>query len=258
MLVRSLLYSVYFFVGTLVLMILLSPAMLFGRSGAMAAARLWARIIMGGHQVITGIRHEFRNFDRLPKGGAILAIKHQSTWETIALMPHIGDPAFILKRELTWIPLFGWWLAAARMIPVNRGKGASAMKQMTEEARARVNAGQKVVLFPEGTRRPAGAEPAYKSGIAFLYGELKVPVVPIALNSGTCWPRKALVHRRGTIVAEVLAPIPPGLGLKEMLKRLQADLEAGCDRLILEAAARGDDLPPSALARVDALKAPSA
>jgi 1-acyl-sn-glycerol-3-phosphate acyltransferase len=129
------------------------------------------------------------------------------------------------------------------------------MKQMMQEARGRVEAGQKVVLFPEGTRRPAGAEPAYKGGIAFLYGELKVPVVPIALNSGTCWPRKALVHRRGTIVAEVLDPIPVGLGLKAMLKRLQGELEAGCDRLLLEAAARGDDLPPTAVARVAELRA---
>lgn len=255
MVVRSLLYNALFYVITLTMLIVFSPVLLGGRRSTMAIVRLWSRITMGLHRALTGIPHELRGFDRLPEGGAIVAVKHQSTWETIALLPHLHDPVFILKRELMWIPLFGWWAWVADMVPVTRGRGAEALQDMTRKAREAVAKGRQILIFPEGTRREAGAEPAYKFGVALLYRDLGVPLVPVALNAGCAWPRRSRIQRRGTIVAEVLEPIPPGLEARTAFTRLQQAIESATDRLLLESAARGDDLPPSAAARVEALKA---
>lgn len=255
MVLRSIVYNVVFLVLILSMMILLSPVLLFGQRAEMAIVRLWSRLSMWLHTAVTGVRHEYRHFDRLPPGGCIVAAKHQSTWETIALIPFFRHPAFILKRELIWLPFFGWWAWRAGMIPVDRGKGSQALIDMVAKARAATDAGREIVIFPEGTRREAGDEPRYKIGIAHLYRDLGVPVVPIALNSGVYWPRRSIVQRPGTIVAEMLEPIPPGLDPREMFRRLQEDLEAACDRLLVEAAEAGADLPPLAAARVAALRA---
>lgn len=258
MLIRSLLYSVLFFLVTAVMAVLLSPVMLFGQGASLAVAKLWTRTLLFLHRAVVGVPHELRNFDKLPKGGAIIAAKHQSTWETLALVPALEAPAFILKRELTWIPIFGWWLKAAGNIPIDRDKGASALIRMTERARKAVADGRQIVIFPEGTRREAGAPPAYKNGIVLLYRTLDVPMVPIAVNSGAVWPRKHLVHRRGAIVAEALEPIPPGEPPRQTLAKLEKILEAASDRLLLEAEARGGDLPQTARARLAALRAEAA
>jgi 1-acyl-sn-glycerol-3-phosphate acyltransferase len=254
MVLRSYLYSVLFFLVSAVMAIVLLPALLFGRDAALAVAKLWTRTLMALHRAVTGIGHEFRNFDQIPQG-AILAVKHQSTWETLALVPQLATPAFILKRELMWIPVFGWWLKAAGNIPIDRGNGAATLIAMNKRAAEALKDGRQIIIFPEGTRRPAGAPPDYKSGLGLIYKALNAPIVPIALNSGTAWPRKTRVQRAGTIVAEALEIIPPGLPPRQALKLVQERIETACDRLLLEADARGDDLPDSAKARVAVLRA---
>ncbi|BBE73130.1 lysophospholipid acyltransferase family protein [Oharaeibacter diazotrophicus] len=254
MVFRTLVYNVVFYVSTLVMMIVGAPTMIPGRRTEMAFVRLWSRIQMALHRAIVGARHEIRGLERMPKTGCIVAMKHQSTWETIAMIPLLEDPAFILKRELMWIPFFGWWAARAKMIPVDRGRGRDALRAMTERAKKAVDEGRQIAIFPEGTRREAGAEPAYKFGVAVLYRDLDVPIVPVALNAGLVWPRRG-VHRRGTIVAEVLEPIPAGLDPKTAFLRLQLSIEEACDQLLLEAADRGDELSPTAARRVAELRA---
>jgi 1-acyl-sn-glycerol-3-phosphate acyltransferase len=169
-----------------------------------------------------------------PTRGATGRPKHQSTWETFALLWLFSDPAFILKRELQWIPLFGWYAWKARMIPVDRGKGSQALAAMTERARAALAEGRQIVIFPEGTRRAPGAEPSYKFGAAHLYGETGVTCLPIALNSGLFWPRRSFLRYPGTIVVEILDPIVPGLDKTEFAKRLQHDIESTTARLVAE------------------------
>jgi 1-acyl-sn-glycerol-3-phosphate acyltransferase len=252
---RSFVYNLLFFALTFTIMVVLSPALLLGRHGAMVIVRAWSRLMMALHRGLTGIGHDYRGFEKIPPGGCIVAVKHQSTWETIALIPHFSDPAFILKRELMWIPLFGWWAWVAKMIPVERGKGVAVLAGMTAKAREAIAEGRQILIFPEGTRREAGAPPAYKFGVAHLYRDLNCPIVPIALNSGSPWPRRSRVHRKGTIVAEVLDPVPPGLDPREAFARLESAIETACDRLLLEAATRGDDLPPPAAKRVAELRA---
>jgi 1-acyl-sn-glycerol-3-phosphate acyltransferase len=197
-------------------------------------AKLWGRTSVWLLRVICGTRVEFRGLDRLPKGPLIVAAKHQSTWETFALLRHFSDFTFIVKRELMWIPIFGWCMAKGRMIPVDRGAGSQALNKMTKQAREEIRTGRQLVIFPEGTRRSPGAEPRYKFGVAHLYAEIGVPCVPVALNAGLFWPRRALLRLPGTIVVEFLEPIPPGLDKDTFFKRLQADIETATARLVSE------------------------
>jgi len=195
-------------------------------------------------RVLVGTRVEFRGLENIPQGPLLIAAKHQSAWETFALLPLFSDPAFILKQELMRIPVFGWFAAKARMIPVNRKGGSGALKAMTRRAQADMAEGRQILIFPEGTRRPAGAPPDYKFGVAHLYSSLQVPCLPVALNSGLYWPRRALLRRPGTILVEVLPAIPPGLGRAAFLARLEHDIETASDRLLAEGlAALGNDAP---------------
>ena len=145
-----------------------------------------------------------------------------------------ADPAFILKRELMWIPFFGWYAWKAGMIPVNRGKRSQALADMTACARAELARNRQIVIFPEGTRRAPGAEPSYKYGIVHLYAETGVPCLPLALNSGLFWPRRSFRRYPGTIVVEVLDPIPPGLDKQVSPSGCSTMIETATARLIAE------------------------
>jgi 1-acyl-sn-glycerol-3-phosphate acyltransferase len=232
---RSVAFNIAFYVNITVWMICALPTLVLPRGAVMAVVRTWARCNIVLLRTIAGIRCEIRGRERIPPGGLLVACKHQSVWETFALFLLFDDPCYVLKRELTWLPLFGWLAMKARMVPVDRGARSAAMKAMTARAMVEVAAGREIVIFPEGTRRPPGAEPQYKFGVAYLYSELNVPCVPVALNSGLFWPRRQIVKRPGTIVIEVLEPIPPGLERVAFLERLQHDIERASDRLLDEA-----------------------
>jgi 1-acyl-sn-glycerol-3-phosphate acyltransferase len=185
-------------------------------------------------RIVCGITVEWRGLEKIPAGACLVAAKHQSVWETFALLTLFRDPTYILKRELLWLPLFGWAAWRARMIPVDRGGGKPALAAMAAHVRDALAAGKQIIIFPEGTRRPAGAEPKYKYGIAHLYGEGIAACVPIALNSGLFWPRRQFLRYPGTITVEILDPIAPGLAIDVFFERLQRDLEAATARLIAQ------------------------
>jgi 1-acyl-sn-glycerol-3-phosphate acyltransferase len=185
-------------------------------------------------RIVCGITVDWRGLEKIPAGAFLVAAKHQSMWETFALLTLFRDPTYILKRELLWLPLFGWAAWRAGMIPVDRGGGKPALAAMAAHVRDALAAGKQIIIFPEGTRRPAGAEPKYKYGIAHLYGEGIAACVPIALNSGLFWPRRQFLRYPGTITVEILDPIAPGLPIDEFFERLQRDLEAATARLIAQ------------------------
>jgi 1-acyl-sn-glycerol-3-phosphate acyltransferase len=201
----------------------------------MSLARTWAKSSLWILRVFAGTSVEWRGLHNVPSGGCIIACKHQSLWETFALLTVFDDPAFILKRELMWIPLFGWYAWKSDQIPVNRGKRAAALVAMTEQARRRIDEGRQVLIFPEGTRRPIDAPPAYKFGVAYLYDSIGAPCLPVALNSGAYWPRRSFVRRPGTIVVEFLPIIPSGMPREMFFEKLQDDIETASRRLSEEA-----------------------
>ena len=183
---------------------------------------------------VCGVECDFRGLEKIPRGPLLVAAKHQSLWETFALFPLFADPAFILKRELMWLPFFGWYAWKARMIPVDRGKRSQALADLASRARRELGHGRQIVIFPEGTRRPPGAEPRYKFGIAHLYGETGVACLPIALNSGLFWPRRSFRRHPGVITVEVLDPIAPGLSKDDFARALEHAIETATARLIAE------------------------
>jgi 1-acyl-sn-glycerol-3-phosphate acyltransferase len=199
-----------------------------------SAAKWWGRSNLFLLRVICGVNADFRGLARIPKGPLIVAAKHQSTWDTFALLWMFDDPAFILKRELQWIPLFGWFTIKGRMIPVDRGARSQGLAAMKERACRELAGGRQIVIFPEGTRRPAGAEPKYKYGVVHLYDAAGGPCLPLALNSGMFWKRRSILRVPGTIVVEVLDPIPPGLDKEAFMVRLQGELEPATAKLIEE------------------------
>ena len=233
-LIRSILYNLLFYLNLLALMMVALVTLVMPRWGILGMAKLWGRTSVWLLRVICGTKVEFRGLEKIGHGPLLVAAKHQSTWETFALLSLFDDFTFIIKRELTWIPLFGWFAIKGGMISVNRGAGQQALNDMAERARAEIHKGRQLVIFPEGTRRAPGAEPRYKFGVAKLYAEIGAPCIPIALNSGLFWPRRRFLRLPGTIVVEVLDPIPPGLGPDEFLRRLQDDIETATARLLAE------------------------
>ena len=231
---RSLLFNALFYVNITIRMIVALPTILLPYSFLHGVLRRYASSTLWFLRVVCGTKVEWRGREKLPAGPCIVACKHQSLWETFALFMLLPDPTYVLKRELMWLPLFGWLATKARMIAIDRGSHAKALASMTAAARREAARGRQIVIFPEGTRRPPGAKPRYLPGVAFLYAELGLPCVPIALNSGLFWPRRSLRRHPGTVLAEVLDPIPPGLEKREFLKRLQNATEEATARLVAE------------------------
>jgi 1-acyl-sn-glycerol-3-phosphate acyltransferase len=250
---RSLVFNIVYYIATVVMILATAPIFLLApRAFCMGVVADWARLSLFLLRHIAGTRLEVRGLANIPAGGAIIASKHQSMFETFALIPYLRDPVYVLKRELMLIPFFGWYAAKVKMIPVDRDRGSTALRALTERVRATLSRGAEVVIFPEGTRRPPGAEPAYRSGIAHLYRALSVPVVPVALNSGLFWPRRRLLRHPGTIVIEFLPAIQPGLKGRDFLAKLETGIEAASNRLLAEAAATPGHPPlgPEAVARL--------
>lgn len=233
-LVRSLIFNAFFYVNTTFMLLLALPTFFLPFQAIVWVAKTWGRINLFMLRVICGVKFEVRGREKIPKGPLLVAAKHQSAWETFALVHLFDDPLFIVKRELTWIPIFGWLMIKGRMVPVDRSAGGQALAAMTERARFELAANRQLIIFPEGTRRAAGAEPRYKHGVAHLYVSIQVPCVPIALNSGLFWPRRSILRIPGTVVVEILDPIQPGLEKDIFYQRLQSDIETATARLIEE------------------------
>jgi 1-acyl-sn-glycerol-3-phosphate acyltransferase len=239
--VRSIIFNVLFYLNLLVQIVAVIPALVMPRQAILAVAKFWARTNLWLLRAICGIRMEVRGAEKIPPGPLLVASKHQSLWETFALLNLFADPTYIMKRELMWIPFFGWYTWKAGMIPVDRGKGSQALSEMTARAgRELIGRRRQIIIFPEGTRRAPGAEPNYKYGVVHLYTATGVPCLPIALNSGLFWPRRSFRRYPGTVVVQILDPIAPGLEKQVFAERMQQEIETATARLIAEGKPRAD------------------
>ncbi len=231
---RSVIFNIVFYVNLALFLVLGSEFFLTPRKWSIRALQTWGKSSIFWLRVIVGTRMEVRGIENIPAGPCLVAGKHQSFWETFAILPLLDDPAMVLKKELTYIPFFGWFIYKFRMIPVERTAGTQALKRMIEQAEREIGAGRQVVIMPEGTRRAPDDPPDYKPGAAALYGKLNVPCVPFALNSGLFWPRRRFLRRPGTIVISFLPPIPAGLNRKVFQSRLQEAIEIETAKLVAE------------------------
>lgn len=243
---RSALFHVAFYLNCTFWFVGAMLAWPFPSDVMMWFARSWARTSLSLHEIITGARVEFRGLERIPNGPVLVAAKHYSAWETMALLLFFPKATYILKRELLRVPLFGWHLIKAEQIPIDRGQRAQAMAKMQDEAKAAMGRGRQLLIFPEGTRRKVGAAPDYKYGVARLYGQLGVACVPVAMTSGLAWPRNTLLHFPRPILVEFLEPIPAGLEPGDFFKRVQTAIETNTNRLLAEAGYVAESAPSAA------------
>ncbi|WP_027167485.1 1-acyl-sn-glycerol-3-phosphate acyltransferase [Mesorhizobium sp. WSM3224] len=254
LIIRSLAFNFVFYLSLIVQMIFWTPYyFLSPRHRAWFVPKFWSRTSMWLYDKIASTKSEITGVENLPEGSFILAPKHQSFWDAIAFFPYLDDALYILKRELTWIPFFGWYIMKMRMIPVDRGSRSKALKGVVTATRQEMDRNpRQLIIYPEGTRRPPGAEPSYKYGIVELYTQLGVPVVPVAHVAGLYWPRRKFLRYPGTIKARFLPAIPPGLSKEEFMQRLIGETEAACDQMLVEAARTPNPppMPPTAVRRL--------
>ena len=222
--IRSFLFLLVFYGGTILFVLAGVATLPFGRSGVRVIANKWARFHSACARFILGIHTRIEG--QLPQGKVLIAAKHESMFETVEMPVLFRNPAVVMKLELARIPLWGWLAERYGMIPVDREGGAAALRTMLKAAAGAVAEGRPVVIFPEGTRVPHGEAPALQPGFAGLYRALNLPIVPLALDSGRLWGRRALGKRAGIITFRFGEPIPPGLPRAEAERRVHAAINA--------------------------------
>jgi 1-acyl-sn-glycerol-3-phosphate acyltransferase len=230
---RSALFMLWFALGTALIAVLCLPALALPRRASAWVGRTWSAQTLLGLRLCAGLDYEVRGTP--PKGGVLVASKHMTMWDTLALYLLLDDPAMVLKRELLRVPFYGWYLWGAGSIAIDREGRASALRKMSQAARSVIGEGRPVLIFPEGTRKKPDAEPDYKSGVAGLYGQIDVPCVPVALNSGLFWTGPGgFLKKRGRIIVEFLPAIPAGLKRSEFMALLKGQIEEATRRLLDE------------------------
>jgi 1-acyl-sn-glycerol-3-phosphate acyltransferase len=189
---------------------------------------LWNRFVLGSLRLVCGVRHQVKGFENLPDAPAIVLSKHQSAWETIFLYYALPRPlVYVFKKELLYVPFFGWGLGLLRMIPIDRSKGKDAFAQVVEQGKQRLASGKWIIMFPEGTRSYVGKQGKYKTGGARLAIEAGTVVIPIALNAGECWPKNSFIKKPGTITVSIGKPIPTaGLTPADLMQQVENWIES--------------------------------
>ncbi|HYL32982.1 MAG TPA: lysophospholipid acyltransferase family protein [Stellaceae bacterium] len=238
-LLRSVVFQLAFWSWTALMAFAGLPFLLGTRRGMLAFGTFWARGVFALLRWIVGLGYEVRGRQHLPAGPCIIAMKHQSAWDTLAATILFPDCAVVIKRELGWLPFYGWYVVKAGSITVDRGAASRALRRMVKRAERVVAAGRSIVIFPQGTRTAVGVKQPYLPGIAALYQQLKLPVAPVAVNSGLFWGRRQFMRRPGTVLVEILPPIAPGTPRPTFMAELERRIETATDALIAEGRARG-------------------
>jgi 1-acyl-sn-glycerol-3-phosphate acyltransferase len=230
--IRSIIYQFFFHLWTSIVGICGLPALFMPKPVVWAISPLWSAVSFSILRIFTGLGYRLEGTENVTDGPVIYASKHQSAWDTM-IYPHIlSNPIVVLKKELLSVPFYGWYLRKYGSISIDRKGGAKALRAMVQDARDAIESGRPIVVFPEGTRTGPGEHVKYQSGVAALYRELGVPVVPVALNSGLYWRRRSYIRRPGTIVLRFLPAIPPGLDRRAFMARLESDIEAAQTELV--------------------------
>lgn len=221
---RSILFALLFYPGTLVYVLTVMAVSPFGTTPVRRVVHAWSRFHYWLVRHVLGIRFDWQG--EIPPGPYLIAVKHQAMVEAVDTLRFARTPVVVMKRELTTMPLFGWVTRRYGVIGVDRNAGASALREMMARGKAAIADGRPVIIFPEGTRVPFGEKPPLRPGFAGLYRALRLPVVPVALDSGKLWPKGAAPKRSGTIRVKVGEVIPPGLKRDDVEARVHAAINA--------------------------------
>ncbi len=229
---RAVAFNVAFYLWTFFMGLGGTPMLALPLRFGIRAARFWARGSLLLLRWIVGLDHRVIGLEKLPAGASIIAAKHQSAWDTIVFLAILPAPVYVLKQELMWIPIYGWYAKRIGMIPVDRSAGASALKKLLGKARPILAQGRAIVIFPQGTRTPIGSTLPYLPGAYSIAAAAPgTPVVPVALNSGKFWGRRAVLKRPGVITLQFLDPLPTGLDRRSFMAQLESRIEAATAEL---------------------------
>lgn len=237
--IRSIIFNTFFFGGSLIVALgLLWTLLLPEDKCTRIVSKVYGDYITFIEKWIMGLTLEIRGLENIPASGAyIIAAKHQSAFETLKLpyMARLGYPAIILKKELTRIPVWGWYFRGMGQIPIDRGSAKESLDSIVRGCREKLTRGRPVIIFPQGTRTAVGAQKPYKAGLAKVYRDVETPIVPMALNSGVFWGKNAFFKKSGTVVFEFLPVIPPGLPPLQMMEQLEKSIEEATNKLVAAA-----------------------
>jgi 1-acyl-sn-glycerol-3-phosphate acyltransferase len=231
LMLRSLLFDFLFYLSTVIICIFGLPLLLLPLQQRFLILSIWPKVTLFWAKAILGLRYKVIGLENIPKGPYIVASKHQSAWETIALNLVFPQSVFIYKQELGRIPILNLYLLGLKCISVKRGGGGSTVKDMISQAQDVIASGLNIIIFPEGTRTAVGKTRSYRYGISALYDALDVPVVPVALNSGLFWGRRHFLKTGGEITVQVLPPIHPGVEKEAFLSNLQETINSASEQL---------------------------
>ncbi len=225
MLIRSLLFYILLGLWTIFMGVVCIPYLIISKSYLRKPIKLWINILLKILRITCGISYEIIGLEKITKKTYIVASKHQSAFETFILFFHINNSIFIHKKQLFFIPIFGQYLKKINMISINRIKGPSAMRKVLKEAKLKINQGYSIIIFPEGTRKKPNEKADYKTGIAGIYAETNVEILPVAVNSGYCWPKHTFIKSPGKITIKILDSIPTNLDKKEVMLKIESKIE---------------------------------
>ncbi len=228
----SLIFVIQMYVAIILIMLVYTPIALLDRSASLRWIKLYGRWVRYSARVIVGLHTEVRG--QVPQGGVLIASKHQSMLDSVVLVSVLAAPRFIMKKQLSYIPVAGWHGLRAGFVPVDRGKRGAAITKMLANVSAGGASPGQIIIYPQGTRTAPGAHLPYKKGTAALYGQLAQPCIPVATNVGLFWPRHGIYRKPGTCVVEFLPAIPPGLANDVFMARLEAEVETASNRLMAE------------------------
>ncbi len=234
--IRSFIFNILFFGISSLFCIIMVFSLALPRTILSHGFRYWMVLTMAVLKAVVGLNIEVRGRENIPKGAALVVSKHQSAWDTGIFFMLLDDPSYVLKKQLLNIPFYGWMLRKGEMVAIDRDAGASALKQMVRDSRAIIDKGRPLVIFPEGTRSAPGDKLPYHPGVAAIYKQTEVPVVPVALNSGLFWGRRSFAKKPGTIIIEFLPAIDQGLDRKAFMAALESRIEGATNLLLTEAA----------------------
>ncbi|MDC0074526.1 1-acyl-sn-glycerol-3-phosphate acyltransferase [Alphaproteobacteria bacterium] len=228
---KSFLFIICFFLWSIIINILFIPSLILPRNVIVFGQRFWALGSLAILKIATGVCYEVKGKSNIPDEAHIVALKHQSMWDTIVLHIILNDPAIVMKKELLKIPIYGWYCIKSKMIPIDRSSGPKSLKMLLKLSQQASKEKRPIAIFPQGTRISPGAKASYLPGVAALYKNLHIPVVPVALNSGLFWPKNKFIVKKGIITFEFLEIIEPGLDKKKFIKILEKKIEESSNKL---------------------------
>ena len=232
MLIRSIIFYSLLNLWTLIMGIICIPFLLLPNKLLKNPVNVWIFGIFELLKLTCNITYEIKGKENILNKPVLVASKHQSTFDTFVLYLFLKKSVFIHKKELFYIPIFGQYLKKSSMISIDRKEGASAMRKMLKEANNKISQGYSIIIFPEGTRKKPGEKPNYKRGFVGIYNEIQTEILPVALNTGLCWPKNSFIKQPGHITIKFLNIIPAGLKKEKVMKILEERIENESNKII--------------------------